>query len=275
MTAAPNVGPEWFDANRAWWDERAPLHVGGGFYEVEGFLAGTSALRDFELAEVGDVSGRTLCHLQCHFGLDTLSWAREGAIVSGLDFSSEAIDAATHLAARSGIDARFVCADVYDASTAFGSEQFDIVYTGLGAINWLPDIDRWALTMASLCVPGGALYLVEFHPTSNSLEDESAEPHALIAHGMGHVWHDEILTGSYGAEGAETIHNETWERVWTLGEVLSAIARAGFRIEFLHEFDYTLYRQFPWLVENGRRFERPPGIPSFPMMYSVLAHLDR
>jgi len=275
MTAVPGVGPEWFEANRAWWDERAPLHVGGDFYEVDAFLSGTSALRDFELSELGDVAGRTLCHPQCHFGLDTLSWAGEGAIVSGLDFSPEAIDAASALAERAGIDARFVCADVYDASQAFGSEQFDIVYTGLGAINWLPDIDRWAATMASLCVPGGALYLVEFHPTSNSLEDESLVAEARIAYGMGHIWHDEILSGSYGAEGAATLHNETWERVWTLGEVLSAIAGAGFRIEFLHEFDYTLYRQFPWLIENGRHFERPPEVPSFPMMYSLLAHLDR
>lgn len=262
----------WFDANRAWWDERTPLHVNGDFYEVDAFLGGRSALRDFELVELGDVSGKTLCHPQCHFGLDTLSWAREGAAVSGLDFSSEAVDAATALAERAGIDASFVCSDVYDAPTAFDGAQFDIVYTGLGAINWLPDIDRWAQTMAALCRPSGTFYLVEFHPVSNSLDDESPISGGVrIVHSMDKVWHDEVLEGSYGAQDATTQHNETWERIWSLGEVISAVAAAGFAIEFLHEFDHTLYPQFGWLIEHGRRYDLPSGVPSFPMMYSLRA----
>jgi SAM-dependent methyltransferase len=145
-------------------DERVPIHTASDFYDVEGFLAGASSLRPFEVAEVGDVSGRTLVHTQCHFGLDALSWARRGATVTGLDFSQPAIDAARALAARAGLQAEFVQADVYDATSALGGRRFDVVYTGLGAINWLPDIEAWARTMASLVAPGGIFYLSEFHP---------------------------------------------------------------------------------------------------------------
>ena len=264
---------EWFEANRAWWDERAPLHLRGEYYDVEGWLAGRTALRGFELTELGDVAGRTLVHPQCHIGTDTLSWAREGAQVTGLDLSTESIRAARSLAERAGIDARFVCANVYDAVEALGGERFDIVYTGIGAIDWLPDIDRWARTMAALCRPGGTLYLVEFHPVSNSLDDTSDEPVAIVRYPMDKVWHDVGIAGSYGAEDAVTEQNETWVQIWSLGRVISAIAAAGFVIEFLHEIDWTLVQQMPWLVRDGDRYVLPPEVPSLPMMYSLRAHL--
>src|SRR5580700_2149331 len=126
------------------WDERVPIHVAGAFYDVDGFRSGRRqlALEPFEVEEVGDVAGRTLLHLQCHFGLDTLSWARLGARVTGLDFSEPAVTAAGRLAAEIGVDADFVCADLYDAVTALGHRTFDVVYTGKGALIWLPDIVR-------------------------------------------------------------------------------------------------------------------------------------
>jgi 2-polyprenyl-3-methyl-5-hydroxy-6-metoxy-1,4-benzoquinol methylase len=122
---------EWLAVNRALWDERVPLHVASGFYDVEGFLAGGSTLRSFELEEVGDVEGLTLVHPQCHFGRDTLSWARRGARVTGLDFSSPAIVAARRLSADVGIEAGFVEADVYSSVEALAGRRFDLVYTGL------------------------------------------------------------------------------------------------------------------------------------------------
>ncbi len=129
----------WYEANRALWDERVPIHVESTFYDNEGWLAGRRSLRAFEPDELGDVSGRTLFHPQCHFGQDTLAWARRGAIVTGLDFSEPAIAAARDLATQAGIgDATFVCADVYDAPDAVGAATFDIVYTGFGALELAP-----------------------------------------------------------------------------------------------------------------------------------------
>src|ERR1700712_3265823 len=163
---------EWFEANREMWDERVPIHVGSPLYDVEAFVAGRSSLRAFELAELADVRGRTLVHPQCHFGEDTLSWARLGAQVTGLDFSGPAVVAARELAARCELAAEFVEANVYDAAEALGGRRFEIVYTGLGAINWLPDIERWAKVMASLVAPGGCLYLAEFHPSPHVFGDD-------------------------------------------------------------------------------------------------------
>lgn len=152
------IPADWRDANRAMWDERVPIHYGSDFYDLDSFRAGKDALRAFELAEVGDVTGRSLLHLQCHIGLDTLSWARHGAAqVVGLDFSEPAVETARSLAQEIGLPpdrAAFVAADVYDAAEAVPDSSYDIVYTGIGALNWLPDIDRWAETAASLVAPG-------------------------------------------------------------------------------------------------------------------------
>ena len=161
--------PEPMEANRRQWDERAPLHVASEFYDVDGFRAGRSTLRAVEVEEVGDVTGRELLHLQCHFGLDTLSWARRGARVTGLDFSESAVEAARALADAEGIDAEFVCANVYDAVAALSGRTYDVVYTGIGALCWLPDIDRWAATAGALVKPGGSLYVFEHHPFIGAL----------------------------------------------------------------------------------------------------------
>lgn len=160
------------DWNRDWWDERVPIHVGSEFYDVESFKAGRDPLGPFEVAELGPVEGRTMAHLQCHFGLDSLGWARRGARVAGLDFSRPAVEAAAELARELGLDAEFVCADVHDAAEAFGGRRFEIVYTGGGALNWLPDLDRWAGVVAGLLEPGGTLYLVEFHPVTFAFADD-------------------------------------------------------------------------------------------------------
>jgi SAM-dependent methyltransferase len=261
--------------NRALWDERVPIHVTGDFYDVEGWLAGREALQPFEIEALGDVSGRTLFHPQCHFGQDTLSWARRGAHVTGLDFSEPAVLAARELAARAGLEATFLHADVYDAVEAVGGRTFDIVYTGQGAINWLPDIQRWADTMAALCRPGGTFYLTEFHPVvsmlSADLPADDAHPPHLQQNYFGHYWHEEIA-GTYADLSARTEHNETWERVWTLGEVITAIATAGFHIELMQEHDHTLFPAFPYLEpRDDGTFRMPAGSPSMPMMYSVLA----
>ena len=143
------------------------------------------------MEELGDLSGRTLVHPQCHFGLDTLSLARAGARATGLDFSDPAVAAARELAARTGIQAEFVQANVYDAVDALGGRRFDVVYTGLGAINWLPDIKAWASTMAALLAPGGTFYLAEFHPFSDVFaDDDHTRPDSVFPNNWISTHHD-------------------------------------------------------------------------------------
>lgn len=271
------AGAAWFETNRAFWDERVPIHVASDFYRVRQFLDGEEQLRDFELAELGDrVEGATLFHPQCHFGQDTLCWARHGARVVGLDFSEPAIDAARQLATEADIDdAEFVCASVYDAPEVLDGRTFDVVYTGLGAITWLPDLDRWAATMAAVCRPGGTFYLAEFHPIAFTLDEDVTEPELRIRHDyFSKVWHEETQSGTYADLSAPTSHDETWERLWTVGEVVSAVAAAGFRIELLHEHEGTLWELLPFLEERDGRHRLPDGMPSFPMMYSLRAVRD-
>jgi 2-polyprenyl-3-methyl-5-hydroxy-6-metoxy-1,4-benzoquinol methylase len=256
------------DLNRAWWDERVPLHVASDFYDVEAFKAGANTLRPFELEEVGDVSGRSLVHLQCHFGLDTLSWARLGARVTGLDFSHPAVEAARSVAADTGLDAEFVTASVHDAPAALGDRRFDVVYTGLGALNWLPDIQRWAGVVAQLVARGGFLYLSEFHPIANVFADEDL----ALEHDY---FQTEPLTfddpGTYADLEAHTKHNRTEEWVHPLGDVVSAVIEAGLVIELLHEHDYTLFPRWPFLEQDGDAYRFPAGQPRLPLMYSLRA----
>ncbi|HLK44205.1 MAG TPA: class I SAM-dependent methyltransferase, partial [Thermoleophilia bacterium] len=149
--------------NRAMWDARVPVHVASDFYNVEGFRRGELSIAPFEPAELGDVAGRRLVHLQCHFGLDTLSLARLGADVTGVDFSPVALDEARRLADETGLLARFVEATVDRARDVLDG-NFDIVYTSWGVLVWLPDLGGWARTIAGLLRPGGFVYLVDEHP---------------------------------------------------------------------------------------------------------------
>jgi SAM-dependent methyltransferase len=262
------MSDEWRALNQAFWDERVPIHVAGRFYDVEGFRAGRETLRPFELEEMGDVAGRELVHLQCHFGQDTLSWARHGARVSGLDFSAPGIEAARRLADEMGIAADFVAADVYDAVEALGHRRFDVVYTGLGAINWLPDIERWAGVVAALLRPGGFLYLAEFHPFSAVFADEELTVRHPYFHTEPSGWD---APGTYADLTAKTEHNRTLEWNHGLGTVVTALVAAGLRIEFLREHDYTLFPRWPFLEEHGGDYRLPAGMPNLPLMFSLRA----
>jgi len=262
---------EWRETNRAWWDERVPIHVGSDLYDVEAFLAGASKLHAFEIEEVGAVDGLTLVHPQCHFGLDTLSWARRGAHVTGLDFSAPAVEAARALADRAGLDAEFVQADVYDAGAALGNRRFDVVYTGRGALNWLPDIERWAQVMAALVAPGGRFYLCEMHPFAHVFADDALTVENPYFQPEGFVWDDD--GGTYADPDAQTAHNRTIEWSHPIGAVVTALARAGLRIDLLHEHERTFAIGWPFLERDPgeRLFRLPDGLPSLPLMYSLLA----
>ena len=265
------------EVNRAWWDERVPIHVGSAFYDVEGFRAGGSSLRPFEVDEVGDVTGKRLVHLQCHFGLDTLSWARAGASVVGLDFSPPAVEAGASLASETGLDARFVCANLYDAAEALNGERFEIVYTGLGALNWLPDLPRWGGIVAELLKPGGILYLAEFHPFTWVFGDDTLEVEYDYFHRPEGESFDDGEQGSYADMTIPTRNNATVEWAHTISDVISVVLGAGLQLELLHEHDYTLFPRFNHLeldaeaLSAGVIYRQPKGTPRLPLMYSLRA----
>lgn len=260
---------DWRAANRAMWDERVPIHVASPFYDVDGFRAGADALRPFEVEEMGDVAGRTLVHLQCHFGLDTLSWARHGATVTGLDFSEPAVAAAGALAADIGVDAEFVAADVYDAVEALRGRRFDVVYTGLGALNWLPDIGRWADVVTALLRPGGRCYLAEFHPVVAAMDDHEPIMRFDYFATEPQVWEE---PGTYADVAAPTVHNRSVEWVHPVGEVVTALVERGLVLRFLHEHPFSLWPRFPWLEPREHRtWWVPAGRPTMPLIYSLAA----
>jgi SAM-dependent methyltransferase len=271
------------ETNRAWWDAVVPVHEASRGYNRDGFLRGEKPLCPVELEELGPrVAGKQLVHLQCHFGMDTLNWARVGATVTGLDFSEAAIEAARRLSADSGVPGRFVHADVYNAPAALG-ETFDVVYTGIGALNWLPDIKRWAKVVTACLRTGGLLYLYDGHPMLNTLElrtddqlrvtlpyFELAEPNVF----------DQDTTY---VDGPKLAQRRTYEWNHGLGEIVSALAAAGLRIEFVHE-----HRALPWQALPSMEPAGPHGpsadplapgmwqLPEaqrnlVPLMYSLLA----
>ncbi|HUN36465.1 MAG TPA: class I SAM-dependent methyltransferase [Trebonia sp.] len=260
--------PDWRGLNLANWNDRVPVHLASEFYDLGGFRKGGSSLRRFEPAEAGDVTGKRLVHLQCHVGLDTLSWARNGALVTGLDFSAPAIEAARSLAADLAVDASFVTADVYDAVGALGGRRFDVVYTGVGALPWLPDIPGWAAVVAALLEPGGFLYLVEGHPFAQVLDDQRG---ATVVRDYfddrPQVW-DEPLTYT---DGPALTHTRSVEFPHQLGQIVTALAGAGLRIDFLREHDFEAFQRFESLQAREGEYRFPAGQPRVPMMFSLRA----
>lgn len=256
--------------NRENWDDRVGVHAASDYYDLPGFRAGGCTLRDFEIAEVGEVSGKRLLHLQCHMGQDTLSWARRGALVTGLDFSEPAVRTARELAGDTGLTdrARFVTSDVYEAPAALAGERFDVVYTGVGALVWLPDLVRWAGVVHELLADGGALYLADFHPITDTLgrDGRTVEYDYFATAGAAY---DQPFTYTDGPGLTKTVSVQ-WQH--PLGEVVTALAGAGLRIEFLHEHPTTLFQRFPVLERTGHtEFRFPAGQPRVPLMFSLRA----
>jgi len=254
--------------NRRNWDERVAVHVASGFYAVDRFLEGEDHLHNFEAEELGDVSGRRLVHLQCHFGMDTLSLARRGAQVTGLDFSPPAIAEAKALAAKLGVNARFVEANVYGAVEALG-ETYDVVYTGKGALNWIPDLAAWAQVVAALLTPGGTLYMCEYHPLMLMLADDSLEFEWPYFNTGPQVFDE---PGTYADPAAVFEHIRTVEWPHPISEVICSIIDAGLQVEFFHEFAESSFARFSFMEQIGPRLYRmPAGMPELPLMYSIRA----
>ncbi|MGD9740409.1 MAG: class I SAM-dependent methyltransferase [Bauldia sp.] len=265
---------EYFAANRAGWDERVGIHLrdDGRIYGLDAIRRGESVLGPIEAAEIGDISGMKVAHLQCHFGLDTISLSRLGATVTGLDFSPVAIATARQMAAEMGDAVTFVESNVYDAPAAIGTD-FDMVFTGWGAIGWLPDLDRWARAVAGCLRPGGKLYLIEGHPMLGILDEREGRIEPAFD------WRtpaDQPLVfdmpDTYAGDGSRLKNARVYEWNHPMSRIVTSLLDAGLVIVFVHEHEMLPWRAFPSMVPAGTRmFRLPDGAVKFPLAYSIRA----
>ncbi len=250
---------DYLDVNRANWDERAPAHAASKGYNLAAFAADPAHLSDvvtFDRPLLGDISGLRGVHLQCHIGTDTISLARLGATMTGLDFSPASLAEARKLSERAGSPVEFVESDVYGAAEVLGTGGFDLVYTGIGALGWLPDIRRWAGVVAALLRPGGRLFMREGHPMMWSLQDGREDDllvveHPYFEHAEPMVWDED---GTYVDSDHRFVHTTTHEWSHGLGEIVTALLEAGMTITGLVEHDSV-----PWEALPGKMTLRPGG----------------
>jgi len=260
----------YFEANKNLWNKRVAVHQKSKLYDVEGFKKGKTSLQHIELEELGDVKGKSLLHLQCHFGLDSLSWARMDAKVTGVDFSDEAINLARSLNDELNLDAKFICSNIYDIKKHL-DEKFDIIFTSYGTIGWLNDLNEWGRLIAKYLKPGGTFYIVDFHNVLWMFDEEfkklkysyffEKEPIA------------EENEGTYADRDAKIKQVEYgWNH--PLSEVINSLILNGLQIEFLHEFPYSVYDVFPNTVKGEDGWWRLKGLENIiPMMFSIKAKM--
>jgi SAM-dependent methyltransferase len=262
--------------NRAHWDEATDVHLASDFYDVASFKAGQNRLHGIERAELGDVSGKTLLHLQCHFGLDTLSWARLGAEVTGIDFSERAIEEARALAKELSIPATFLVSELYELPANL-SGQFDIVFTSYGAIYWLPDIKRWGEIAGSYVKPGGTFYIAEFHPVGFMFDtDHGQNPDASDYVRRYPYFHSDrpIRDESPDYADPSTAMKNTVTYSWShsLSDIINALIGGGLQIEYVHEFPFSTIQEFGFLEQHDDGNWYPPEDKyDMPMIFSIKA----
>lgn len=256
---------DYLDLNRRHWNEKVRFHLGSDFYRLEAFKAGEDVLNDIEIQGVGSVEGKSLLHLQCHFGQDTLCWARRGARVTGVDFSPVALDTAKALAEELGLEARFVLSDLYSLPEVL-DDRFDVVFASYGAVCWLPDLERWAAVVRRFLKPGGLFFLAEFHPALMMLDD-GFEQIGYPYFNRGPLFFD--VQGTYAQPDAPIRSSAC---VWnhSLADVIGALLRQGLRLEFFQEYDYSPYNCFPNFVETEKgRFRHAVYTGKLPLVYAV------
>jgi 2-polyprenyl-3-methyl-5-hydroxy-6-metoxy-1,4-benzoquinol methylase len=265
---------KYYKVNKRRWNELVDIHVKSATYNLEGFKRGKSTLHTPELESLRNVSGLKLLHLQCHFGLDTLSWARMGARVTGVDFSEEAIITARALAGELDIEANFLCSNIYDLRGKL-DDEFDVVYTSYGVINWLHDIKEWGRIAAHYLKPGGTFFMAEFHPFMWVFDDEDQKELNVKYP----YWHrDEPdfyeVVGSYADRSARVENTGNYEWAHTLSDILGALLDAGLTVKEFREYPYCVDKPWDFMTEDNKGYYRIKGDP-LPLMFSVKAEKSR
>ncbi|MDQ3021489.1 MAG: class I SAM-dependent methyltransferase [Bacteroidota bacterium] len=261
---------KYINTNKAHWNERVLIHKESGFYELENFRKGKNKLHSLEREELGDIKGKSILHLQCHFGMDTLSLEMLGADVTGVDFSEEGIKTAVELRDELGMNAEFILSDIYSLPSKL-DKKFDIVFTSYGVLTWLPDLVEWGKVVSHFLKSDGFFYIAEIHPTSmlfhNSTDLNKLEVNFPYFNKPEPLELEE--EGTYAERDAKTINNKTYEWIYSLSNIFMALIDAGLKIEFFHEFAFTVWEQFPWMkkCEDGYyRMEK-----EIPLLFSLKA----
>jgi SAM-dependent methyltransferase len=257
--------------NKALWNEITPVHARSAFYDVNGFKAGKSTMiMPLEIEEMGDVHGKSLLHLQCHFGMDTLSWGRLGAKVTGVDFSDEAINQARKLSKETGIKAQFICSDIYKLPDIH-QQKYDIVYTSGGVLCWLPDLNKWAKVIAHFLKPGGFFYIMEGHPFSTVFDNSKKAKELKVTQSYFHKpgptkWEPE---GDY-ADSDFITSSASYEWSHSMGDIINSLISAGLKIEFLHEFPMIFFKCFSFMKQDKDGAWHLEG-DKLPLIFSIKA----
>ena len=260
-----------FDTNRETWNKKVAVHAASEFYSMERFKKGDSSLHTYELDALGDVKGKSLLHLQCHFGQDTLSFSRMGAKCTGVDISEEGIKLATALNEELKLDATFVCCNVLDTSKHI-SEQFDIVFASYGTIGWLPDLKPWAKMIAERLKPGGTFYIVEFHPIVWMFDYTENPPKLRYGYHQKEVVFEEY-TGTYAEPDSDMVSKEFgWNH--SLGEIINVLVNEGLQIEYLKEQDASPYNVFPDLEKRLDGYYELPS-KMYPLLFEIKAKKNK
>lgn len=250
------------------WNALVDSHVKSAFYDVAGFKFGKDWLRPLEIEEVGNVRGKSLLHLQCHFGMDTLSWARRGAKATGVDFSDEAIKAAQKLILETGIKAEFICSDIFALPEVL-DRRYDIVFTSYGVLGWLPDLDRWAEIVAHFLKPGGFFYIAEFHPLFFTLGEQPDADLRIVTSYFGQSNPYRYDNGTdYASDFNHNLTSYEWQ--FTVGNVVTALAKAGLRIQYLHEFPVCCFQARKCMYQDKDGWWRLEG-DKIPLTFSIKA----
>ncbi len=257
----------YFEVNRETWNQKTLVHVNSDFYNLKDFKAGKNSLNRYELEALGDVKGKSLLHLQCHFGQDTLSWSRLGAVCTGVDISDEGIKLAKNLANEMNLSAKFICSNALDIEhTVTGT--FDIVFASYGVLGWLPDLKPWAQAISSKLKKGGIFYMVEFHPIAWMFDYTGDKPKMKYSYNQKEVIYEEYK-GTYADVEADMISKEyCWNH--SIGDVLNALVEAGLNINYLNEYEESPYNIFPNLtITDSGMFAAKAGL--FPLIFEIKA----
>jgi 2-polyprenyl-3-methyl-5-hydroxy-6-metoxy-1,4-benzoquinol methylase len=255
----------YLEVNKALWNERTKHHLSSAFYDMDGFMKGATSLKEIELGLLGNISGKKILHLQCHFGQDSLSLVCLGARVTGIDLSDAAIETAQSVAAQAGLDAKFICCDIYDLRQ-YLDEKFDMIFTTYGTIGWLPDLDKWAAVISDYLIPGGELVFAEFHPVVWMFDNDMSYIQYSYFNREAIIEEEQ---GTYADTAAPiSLKSVGWNH--SLDEVIMALLNQGLKLTAFHEYDFSPYNVLSNMVETTPgRFQLAGREGKLPLVYSL------